>query len=53
VHEALSKEGVQEMAFAFDMQGAQVVVNDPFIDSDEQGGSRWLFVPSRAAGGRG
>jgi D-glycero-alpha-D-manno-heptose-7-phosphate kinase len=53
VHEALSKEGVQEMAFTFDMQGAQVVVNDPFIDSDEQGGSRWLFVPSRAAGGRG
>jgi len=52
VHEALSKQGIQEMAFCFDMQGAQVVVNDPFIDSDEQGGSRWLFVPARAVGGR-
>ena len=49
VREALSKEGVQEMAFSFDNQGAQVIVNDPFIDSDEQGGSRWLFVPTRAA----
>ena len=53
VREALSKEGVQEMAFSFDMQGAQVIVNDPFIDSDEQGGSRWLFVPTRATGTRG
>ena len=53
VREALSKQGVQEMAFSFDMQGAQVVVNDPFIDSDEQGGSRWLFVPAKAMGGRG
>lgn len=52
VHEALLKQGIQEMAFCFDMQGAQVVVNDPFIDSDEQGGSRWLFVPARAVGGR-
>jgi D-glycero-alpha-D-manno-heptose-7-phosphate kinase len=50
VREALSKEGVQEMAFGFDMQGAQVIVNDPFIDGDEQGGSRWLFVPARATG---
>ena len=23
------------MAFAFDSQGAQVIVNDPFIDHDE------------------
>jgi D-glycero-alpha-D-manno-heptose-7-phosphate kinase len=53
VHEALLKEGIQEMAFGFDMQGAQVIVNDPFIDSDEQGGSRWLFVPARATGTEG
>jgi D-glycero-alpha-D-manno-heptose-7-phosphate kinase len=46
VREALSTEGVQEMAFAFDTQGAQVIVNDPFIDSDEKGGSRWFFVPN-------
>lgn len=53
VHEALLKEGVQEMAFGFDTQGAQVIVNDPFIDSDGQGGSRWLFVPARATGTEG
>jgi D-glycero-alpha-D-manno-heptose-7-phosphate kinase len=53
VHDALLKEGVQEMTFGFDMQGAQVLVNDPFIDSDEQGGSRWTFVPARATGTQG
>ena len=44
VRRALAGEGVQEMAFAFDSQGAQVIVNDPFIDSDERAGSRWAFV---------
>jgi D-glycero-alpha-D-manno-heptose-7-phosphate kinase len=48
VRKALMEEGVHEMAFSFDMQGAQVVVNDPFIDSDELGGSRWTFVPAVA-----
>jgi len=46
VRVALRHEGVHEMAFAFDTQGAQVLVNDPFIDSDEQGGARWTFVPA-------
>jgi D-glycero-alpha-D-manno-heptose-7-phosphate kinase len=46
VRETLSAEGVQEMTFAFDAQGAQVIVNDPFIDRDENGGSRWVFVPT-------
>ncbi len=45
---AMAATGVQEMAFAFDSQGAQVIVNDPFIDSDEQGGGRWTFVPASA-----
>ncbi|MGA2051654.1 MAG: hypothetical protein ABSG96_28660 [Terracidiphilus sp.] len=45
VRSAMAAEGVREMAFAFDFQGAQVIVNDPFIDSDERGGSRWMFVP--------
>jgi D-glycero-alpha-D-manno-heptose-7-phosphate kinase len=45
VRSAMAAEGVHEMAFAFDFQGAQVIVNDPFIDSDEGGGSRWVFVP--------
>ena len=45
VRAAMAAEGIHEMAFAFDFQGAQVIVNDPFIDSDERGGSRWVFVP--------
>jgi D-glycero-alpha-D-manno-heptose-7-phosphate kinase len=49
VRDALSVEGVQEMAFAFETQGAQVIVNDPFIDGDERAGSRWTFVPASAA----
>jgi len=47
---AMSAAGVNEMAFAFDSQGAQVIVNDPFIDGDENVGSRWTFVPASAAG---
>jgi len=45
VREAMRGEGVHEMTFAFDTQGAQAIVNDPFIDGDERGGSRWVFVP--------
>jgi len=45
VRSAMAAEGIHEMAFAFDFQGAQVIVNDPFIDSDQRGGSRWVFVP--------
>jgi len=33
------------MAFSFDHQGAQVVVNNPFIDGDERTGQQWTFVP--------
>ncbi len=47
---AMSTAGVNEMAFAFDAQGAQVIVNDPFIDGDERGGSRWTFLPVAAVG---
>jgi D-glycero-alpha-D-manno-heptose-7-phosphate kinase len=49
VRSALQGEGVQEMAFAFDGQGAQVIVNDPFIDRDERAGTRWTFLPLSAA----
>jgi D-glycero-alpha-D-manno-heptose-7-phosphate kinase len=49
VRQALLNEGVQEMAFNFDMHGTQVIVNDPFIDGDEKGGSRWIFVPNPPA----
>jgi hypothetical protein len=37
------------MAFTFDMSGAQVIVDDPFIDGDERAGSRWVFVPTSSA----
>jgi D-glycero-alpha-D-manno-heptose-7-phosphate kinase len=50
VRAALQAEGIQEMAFAFDTNGAQVIVNDPFIDGDERSGSRWIFTPVSAAG---
>jgi D-glycero-alpha-D-manno-heptose-7-phosphate kinase len=46
---AMQCEGVQEMAFAFDSQGAQVIVNDPFIDHDEHAGTRWTFLPVSSA----
>jgi D-glycero-alpha-D-manno-heptose-7-phosphate kinase len=49
VRSAMQREGLQEMAFAFDCQGAQVIVNDPFIDHDEHAGTRWAFVPLSSA----
>jgi D-glycero-alpha-D-manno-heptose-7-phosphate kinase len=48
VRSALATEGVQEMAFALDGSGAQVLANDPFIDNDDTVGSRWTFVPTPA-----
>ena len=50
VRAALRAENVQEMAFALDTNGAQVIVNDPFIDGDERAGSRWIFTPLASAG---
>ncbi len=57
VRSALRAEGVREMAFEFDVQGAKVLVNDPFLDGDERAGSRWTFhrfdsaAPSQARQG--
>ncbi|HXM63376.1 MAG TPA: hypothetical protein VN950_21120 [Terriglobales bacterium] len=45
VRSVLKQEGVQEMTFTFDSQGAQVIVNDPFIDGDERAGLQWTFMP--------
>ena len=45
VRRKLSAIGAREMGFEFDFQGAQVVVDDPFIDSDERGGMKWTFEP--------
>jgi D-glycero-alpha-D-manno-heptose-7-phosphate kinase len=49
VREAMAAEGIREMTFAFDFQGAQLLVNDPFIDGDERTASRWTFVPNPTA----
>jgi D-glycero-alpha-D-manno-heptose-7-phosphate kinase len=49
VRSAMQREGVQEMAFTFDGHGAQVIVNDPFIDHDERAGTRWTFLPVAVA----
>jgi D-glycero-alpha-D-manno-heptose-7-phosphate kinase len=50
VRAALGAEGIREMAFSFDYQGAQVLVNDPFIDGDARAGSRWTFLSVTSAG---
>ena len=49
VREAMGKLNIREMGFEFDLQGAQVVANDPFIDGDERCGTRWTFAPISAA----
>ncbi len=51
VRQALAAAGAREMNFRFDSKGAQVIVNDPFIDGDETAGGSWSFIPY-AAGGR-
>ena len=48
VRDALGMLGAREMTFEFDMQGAQVVANDPFIDADDIGGTQWTFTPAHA-----
>jgi len=48
VRDALAGLELREMAFALDTQGAKVVANDPFIDSDEKCGLRWTFAPSHS-----
>jgi D-glycero-alpha-D-manno-heptose-7-phosphate kinase len=50
VRAAMGGESIQEMTFDFDTQGAQSIVNDPFIDGDERGGSRWVFIPKAPSG---
>lgn len=47
VREALAREGIHEMSFQFDVQGSNVVVNDPFIDGDDRCDKRWTFYSNR------
>jgi D-glycero-alpha-D-manno-heptose-7-phosphate kinase len=44
VRSAMRRQDVHEMTFAFDLQGAQAIVNDPFINRDERTGCVWTFV---------
>lgn len=48
VRQAFSARGLREMIFGFDRDGAQVIINDPFLDSDKDSGTRWDFVPLTA-----
>ncbi len=49
VRRALEGAGAKEMTFQFDTKGAQVIVDDPFIDGDENAGGSWQFIPYDAA----
>lgn len=42
---AMNELGAREMTFEFDLNGAQVIVNDPFIDGDSRCGTQWVFTP--------
>jgi D-glycero-alpha-D-manno-heptose-7-phosphate kinase len=44
LRQAFAAEGIREMRFAFDLGGSRVLVNDPFIDQDENCASQWTFV---------
>jgi D-glycero-alpha-D-manno-heptose-7-phosphate kinase len=54
VSEAFAAEGIREMRFAFDFSGSRVLVNDPFVDQDENCASSWTFVAAaqQASSGR-
>ena len=52
VRTALVSLGAREMEFDFDFQGAHVVANDPFIDSDHVGSMRWTFQPAESSASR-
>jgi D-glycero-alpha-D-manno-heptose-7-phosphate kinase len=45
---AFAEEGISEMMFKFDFGGAQLLVDDPFLDADERGGRLWRFIPAKA-----
>jgi len=45
VREALGKDGLRELGFEFDLEGARILVNDPFLDGDARCGLRWTLTP--------
>jgi D-glycero-alpha-D-manno-heptose-7-phosphate kinase len=44
VRQAFAAESIREMRFGFDFSGSRVLVNDPFIDQDENCAAPWTFV---------
>jgi D-glycero-alpha-D-manno-heptose-7-phosphate kinase len=51
VRDAFGKEGLHELVFEFDFQGARVLVNDPFLDGDGRCGLRWTLTPCNEVAG--
>lgn len=49
VRAAMAELGAREMSFGFDLNGAQVIADDPFIDGDERCGTQWTFTPISAS----
>ncbi len=49
VRDAFAAKGLRQMVFGFDRDGAQVIINDPFLDSDSQTGMCWDFIPYDSA----
>jgi hypothetical protein len=46
VREAFAQGNVPELRFEFESDGAQVIINDPFLDGDGNSGLRWHFMLS-------
>jgi hypothetical protein len=44
VREVFGQSNIPELRFEFESDGAQVVVNDPFLDRDGTAGLRWTFA---------
>jgi len=49
VRDAMRRQGIHEMTFGFDMQGAQAIVNDPFINRDNRDGCAWTLTLNLAS----
>lgn len=46
VREVFAQRNIPELRFEFESGGAQVIVNDPFLDRDGSSGLRWTFTLS-------
>lgn len=45
VREAFSAKCIPELSFGFDLEGAKIIINDPFLDCDGNSAMSWQFVP--------